>query len=124
MIFEILSAPIVAVGLHLGSIHSTNTFNDINPGIYVKNQKGLTAGTYYNSERKQSFYGGWTWSPHKNIDVTFGAITGYKAAKVQPLVLPTVHFEVMRDVRMRVGYVPKIHSDGAHAIHFMVEHTF
>lgn len=124
MIFEALAAPIVAIGMHMGTIHSTDNFNDFNPGLYAKNEAGVTVGSFYNSERRQSFYGGWTWSPHKNFDITFGGITGYKAATVQPLVLPTVHFEVAKDVRARIGYVPKFHTNGAHAVHFMLEYRF
>lgn len=112
------------VGLHLGTWHQTGTWNDINPGVYVKLQNGMTFGTYYNSERKQSAYVGRTFSKNltQNLEIaaTVGIISGYNKS-VLPLVLPTVAYKFHQDFAARVGFVPKVNKQGSAGLHFMVE---
>ena len=52
----------LVIGLHVVSLHSSPGLNNTNPGVYVKTQAGYTAGTYFNSERRQSFYLGRTFN--------------------------------------------------------------
>lgn len=125
------------VGLHLGtkhfsqnkvsSKHAQGTWNDINPGVYVKLQNGMTFGTYYNSERKQSAYVGRTFSKNltQNLEIaaTVGIISGYNKS-VLPLVLPTVAYKFHQDFAARVGFVPKVNKQGSAGLHFMVEKQF
>ena len=50
------------LGLHIGSQHfPAQQYNNFNPGAYYIHDNGATVGTYYNSERRQSVYAGWTW---------------------------------------------------------------
>lgn len=125
------------VGLHLGtkhfsqnkvsSKHAQGTWNDFNPGVYVKLQNGMTFGTYYNSERKQSTYVGRTFSKNltQNLEIaaTVGIISGYNKS-VLPLVLPTVAYKFHQDFAARVGFVPKVNKQGSAGLHFMVEKQF
>lgn len=125
------------VGLHLGtkhfsqnkvsSKHAQGTWNDFNPGMYVKLQNGITFGTYYNSERKQSAYVGRTFSKNltQNLEIaaTVGIISGYNKS-VLPLVLPTAAYKFHQDFAARVGFVPKVNKQGSAGLHFMVEKQF
>lgn len=114
-------------GLHLGTVHFRGTWNDFNPGVYVKLNNGLTFGTYYNSERKQSTYVGRTFSKNltQNLEIaaTVGIISGYNKT-VLPLVLPTVAYKFHRDFAVRVGFVPKVNKQGSAGLHFAIEKQF
>lgn len=115
------------VGLHLGTLHFQGTWNDINPGGYAKLNNGITLGTYYNSERKQSYYVGRTFSKNltQNLEIaaTVGIISGYNQG-VLPLVLPTVAYKFHQDFAARVGFVPKVNKRGSAGLHFMLEKQF
>ena len=46
---------VAAYGIHIGSHHfPAYQYNNFNPGLYVRMKSGLTAGAYYNSERRPS----------------------------------------------------------------------
>lgn len=109
------------VGLHLGSVHvPKRDYNNANPGAYVRFDNGFTLGGYYNSERRPSFYAGYTHS-FDPVDVTVGAITGYERAAVTPLVVPSVRlFEIDR-LAVRLAFVPKTEKNGSHVLHAMIE---
>jgi len=112
------------VGVHLGSQHSSGGFNNVNPGVYL-NHKGFTVGGYYNSERRASYYGGYTLElpiGPLRAGLTVGAITGYQAAKVIPLVVPSVAVvDPLLGGRWRVMFVPKVNTGGAAAVHLTHE---
>lgn len=126
-----------SIGLHLGtwhfsqnkvsSKHFQGSWNNFNPGIYAKLNNGITFGTYYNSERKQSFYAGKTFSKNLTnnleIAVTAGVISGYNKT-VLPLVLPTVGYKFHQDFAVRVGFVPKVNKQGSSGLHFAIEKQF
>lgn len=113
-------------GVHLGSIHDSKGFNNVNPGIYVRLDSGFTAGTVYNSERKQSVYAGWTFEHHFtskfSAAVTVGGITGY-AMPVTPMVIPSLAVNT-GPATVRVGFLTKVNKNGANALTFMVERKF
>lgn len=125
-------------GMHIGSKHfPAHDWNNRNPGIYLTGEvSGLStsysqwangrwvAGTYYNSERKESFYVGRILPVFDNLDVVVGAITGYKAYAVMPMVVPSVHFRVVGNWSARIHYLPKVASDGAHVVHLSIERKF
>ena len=110
-----------SVGVHIGSWHSEPGFNNVNPGVYV-NHNGWTAGTYWNSLRKQSVYAGYTFE-YKMFGLTVGAITGYPSP-VLPLVVPSVKFASPFGGSMRVLYIPYIKQTGAHVLHLTQEWRF
>lgn len=104
------------VGLHLGSYHPGRPdLNPINPGAYVRTDKGWTAGAYVNSIKRISAYAGRTFSKGR-FSVTVGAITGYEGPLVQPLVVPSIYL----GKGFRVVYVPQFEK-AAQTIHLTYE---
>lgn len=87
-------APQIQVGIHLGTWHSKSGFNNINPGLYIREEKtGGTIGAYCNSESssarfpdaercKLAVYAGKSWSYQVNgqltVSTTAGFIGGYE----------------------------------------------
>ena len=105
------------LGLHIGSQHfPAQQYNNFNPGAYYIHDNGATVGTYYNSERRQSVYAGWTWdSGLWRLQV--GAITGYERSAVLPMVVPSVAI----GYGFRLTVLPKVERNGSSVIHFMWE---
>lgn len=105
------------LGLHIGSQHfPAQQYNNFNPGAYYIHDNGATIGTYYNSERRQSVYAGWTLdSGPWRIQV--GAITGYARSRVLPMVAPSVAL----GHGFRLAVIPKIERGGSTAVHLMYE---
>lgn len=121
------------MGVHVGSQHfPASSWNNVNPGIYFRgtiNNAGWASGdyvvgSYYNSERKGSAYVGYVYPVSDHFDMVVGAITGYKAAPVLPMVVPSVHFLLVSDVELRIHYLPKIDKGGAHVVHLSLERRF
>ena len=105
------------LGLHIGSQHyPARAYNDANPGAYYIHDNGATVGTYYNSERRQSVYAGWTWdSGPWRLQV--GAITGYERSAVLPMVVPSVAL----GYGFRLTVLPKVERGGSSVVHLMYE---
>jgi hypothetical protein len=117
------------LGLHLATAHSTNTMNNTNPGVYARwadsTGTGPVAGAYYNSERAHSVYAGYSWgwqasSLPVSAAITAGAVSGYSAGKLLPLLVPSTALH-MGSTALRLTYVPKVEKKGAHALHLSVE---
>ena len=105
------------LGLHIGSQHyPARAYNNANPGVYYIHDSGATIGTYYNSERHQSVYAGWTWD-YGPWRLQAGAITGYKRAAVLPLIAPSVSL----GYGFRLAVLPKIERGGSTAVHLIWE---
>lgn len=103
-------------GVHIGSQHlPARDYNNLNPGAYYIADNGATVGTYFNSERRQSVYAGWTFEsgPWR---VQVGAITGYQG-RVLPMVAPSV--SVGHGFRLTV--LPKIEKTGSAVLHLTWE---
>ena len=120
------SADAQTVGLHLGSIHDKPGFNDSNPGAYLKLKNGLTLGTVFNSENKQSYYAGLTLDKELtesvSASITFGGITGYALA-ITPMVVPSVAYD-FGSFSLRTTFLTKINKKGANALSFSIEKSF
>lgn len=107
------------------SIHSNrntgpDAWNNINPGAYVRLDNGLTAGSYYNSERRVSAYAGFTHTLGfiglPKASLSWVAVTGYKGGvKFGPI--PTY----LIGNHWRIGFVPKAQKGGAHVLNLMYE---
>jgi len=116
------------IGVHIASYHDPKMgYNNVNPGLYIY-KDGWTAGTYYNSERRQSFYGGYTFEGELigpvSWGLTVGLITGYSRAKVLPMVVPTLSIpDRILGGTVRVAFIPPV-SKGAAAIHLSHEWRF
>jgi hypothetical protein len=125
-----LSLP-TTVGIHLGTKHSASGFNNTNPGVYAHWSNGATVGVYYNSERATSFYAGYLWqtAPITSLEIKgglmVGAVTGYQAYKLTPLLVPSLSASIPASQwRARLTYVPKFEKGGAHAGHLSIERSF
>ena len=105
------------LGLHIGSQHfPAQQYNNFNPGAYYIHDNGATVGTYYNSERRQSVYAGWTWdSGPWRLQV--GAITGYERSAVLPMIVPSVAV----GYGFRLAVLPKVERDGSSVVHLLWE---
>jgi hypothetical protein len=117
------------LGAHLMSYHDSGHYNNLNPGLYLQHASGMTVGSYYNSERKQSYYGGYTFKPldrFPNLDVTAGVVSGYSKVHTIPFVLPSYTvFKTDEGVRARLGYMPRIGSfQPVNVVHLMLEKQF
>ena len=105
----------LTVGVNLVSVHAAKyqnywvdgerqTFNNVNPGIYVIKGHWL-AGIVYNSERSTSVYGGYAYAVNDWLDVVFGAVTGYRAFPVLPLLIPSVHYAITDKTSIRLNLI-------------------
>jgi len=71
------------IGLHLVTAHVPNRGQEgVNPGLYSRFSNGLTLGAYRNSLDRLSVYGGITFNVAGPVDLTLGAVTGYKREEV------------------------------------------
>ena len=105
------------LGLHIGSQHfPARAYNNANPGAYYIHSSGATVGTYYNSERRQSVYAGWTWD-YGPWRLQAGAITGYRRAAVLPLIAPSVSL----GYGFRLTVLPKVERRGSSVVHLTWE---
>ena len=105
------------LGLHIGSQHyPVQSYNNANPGAYYIHSSGATIGTYYNSERRQSVYAGWTWD-YGPWRLQAGAITGYRRAAVLPLIAPSVSM----GYGFRLTVLPKVERRGSAVVHLTWE---
>lgn len=117
------------IGLHLASWHSEPGYNNANPGLYLRTAGGWTAGGYRNSVRRNSTYAGWTGGVELatglRAELTLGAITGYPAAAVLPLVAPSLRIGGDTGPALRLTVLPKVHAkQGAHVAHLSTEWSF
>lgn len=117
------------LGLHLATAHfgapANAHFQNVNPGIYLRTEQGLTLGAYRNSNNRHSNYVAWTWSTADGRwSITAGAVTGYPRYPVSPLLVPSVRIpfsNVPGGWAARIAYLPKPHNRGASGMHFSVE---
>ena len=108
------------IGLHVGSIHESPGFNGFNPGAYVRLDNGFTAGSYFNSIRKQSVYAGYTMNVWGPLDVSFVGVTGYQDYPIATAI-PSVSVPLWKSVSARLAYV---YSPGvSSAVHLSLEYT-
>jgi hypothetical protein len=114
------------IGLHIATAHFGADLKAATPGVYIRNEAGFTAGVYRNSYSRTSTYAGWTWQTEdKRFALTAGAVTGYPAAKLMPLIVPSVRFEVAHGIAARIAFIPKPAKHGrAAGLHLALEREF
>jgi hypothetical protein len=119
------------LGLHLVTAHSAAAMNDSNPGVYARwadsSGTGPVAGVYYNSERAYSMYAAYSWGWQSSrlpvsAAITAGAVTGYNAGQLLPLLVPSTALH-LGSTALRLTYIPKVEKKGAHALHLSLEVT-
>lgn len=131
-----------AIGLHVGSAHVPHKprQSNFNPGLYVRFGNGFTAGAYRNTIDRLSVYAGVTINLAGPLDITLGAISGYKREEtdikcrgrtfsrcyfvtghtrhsIGPLVAPSVRLPTVG------GVVPRVSAliGDSVALHFSIE---
>lgn len=117
----------IVIGAHIASAHFEPGYNNANLGVYAKDDvSGLTVGYVRNSYRRDSFYVAKTWeTTDKRFALTAGAITGYPAAKVSPLLVPSYRQDMGDGWAARISYLPKPPKYGSSdALHLSVERSF
>lgn len=125
----LLAGPACAdtLGLHLVSAHDKPGFNDTNLGLYAQSDAGWTYGLVYNSERRPSAYLGMTWdrsvAPALGLALTVGGITGYHLA-ITPMAIPSASLRLSPRHHLRLAYLAKVRTGGAHALHLMLERRY
>jgi len=65
-----------------------NEYNWIHPhvGAYLNEDRTISVGTYFNSEKKMSTYAAYTYDFGPRFFMEVGAVTGYTGADVKPMV--------------------------------------
>lgn len=109
-----------ALGLHLLSLHPQPGMTPVTPGLYVSAQAGPVRpvlGVLRNSEGRLGAYAGATASLGP-IDLTAGAITGYRRRAVLPLLSPSMRFDA-GPVSIRTSLIPN--PWGPWALHLSLE---
>jgi hypothetical protein len=110
------------VGAHLASAHVRGGYEAATVGLYARGDDGLTVGALRNSERRLSFYAGRTWQTSDGRwAITVGAISGYRAAVVSPLVVPSVQLPLGTATAVRLSLIPKPRAGGSAAAHLSLE---
>jgi hypothetical protein len=121
------TAHAATIGAHIASQHyPQRDWNNVNPGLYLRTDAGLTFGTYRNSERVQSFYAGWTCERNAgpvSFAATAGLITGYRRATVLPMLVPSVALPAVDGWRARISFVPRFEKSGSNVVHLSVERS-
>lgn len=114
----------LTVGLHLASVHvpAADWQNNANVGIYAKTAGGITAGIYRNTQHRTSVYAGYTLE-HGPFALTLGAITGYSARPVMPMLAPSVALPALAGITPRLTFIPKFGAVKAAALHLSIEAT-
>lgn len=119
------SAHADTLGLHIGSWHEGGGYNNVNPGLYWRDDSGLTIGAYRNSLERTTAYAGWTWT-HRigsgvDVGLSIAGATGYRMT-VTPMVLPSVGIRLGGDWSARIGWLPKIDPKrGTNVLHLTLE---
>lgn len=117
----------LVVGAHLVTAHTKPDGKEsATPGLYLRWPNGITVGAYRNSYGDGSVYAGYTVEAFdRHLALTVGGVTGYRAQKVLPLVVPSVRIGLWGDTSLRVAYLPKPPKYGSSAaVHFSVEARF
>jgi hypothetical protein len=106
------------------SWHSTPDNNPVNAGVgfeFEHNKNwAWTGGVYRNSEYNYSWYAGARYTFYKNTDWNIGliggAVTGYRAMSVMPMLLPDICWNYICG-----GALPKVSKDGSNVIVFSIK---
>lgn len=101
------------------SWHSTPNNNPINYGagleLGINDRWSYIGGYYRNSEYHSSWYAGARYAFYKegdwNLGIAAGAVTGYNAMTVMPMVMPDLCWKVVCGMAL-----PKVSKDGSNVI--------
>lgn len=115
----------ITLGIHLLTLHSAPGYESQNLGLYGRHTaSGITAGLYRNSEGRASVYLGETFeTPDRRFALTVGAVTGYRARAVAPLVVPSFRLGFDGSA-VRLSLIPKPPGANAWGLHLSIEREF
>jgi hypothetical protein len=126
----------LVVGLHIGTYHDVDNYENFNPGAYVR-YRNWTAGWFYNSLSSESQYVAYSWDYRSSwlpdvvdsLTLTAGLVSGYRysiqKSGISVLVAPSVAFKVAEDVRLRVVVTPALDRNvQSTSFHFTLEKSF
>ena len=112
----------ITVGVHLYTQHFSPSegYNNVTPGLYVVVDNWI-GGSYYNSERRASVYGGYVFKQFGGspFDLIVGAISGYSNRPITPLLVPSFAWK-----GWRITLIPPIPIEPKHntgALHLSYE---
>jgi hypothetical protein len=100
------------IGVNTVTAHATGGYRWYTPGAYVRTDDGITVGILRNSEGDISAHMSQSWSVQPlgiPLDMTVGAITGYRRAPVLPLVTASVLIG-----HQRVIWIPGVRGGAMH----------
>lgn len=109
---------VVAIGLHLLSVHDKPGYNDQNFGVYAQSECGFVVGGYYNSYSRPSVQLGWRAQDDRvPLFLEVGGVTGYPGHAIQPYAMAGVKLGPLR-----VGFVPHVRGiNRTDMVHAMVQ---
>lgn len=110
---------VAAVGLLVGSLHSEPGFESFTPGVLVEMDCGIVAGGFRNSEGDPTGLLGYTFeydAGRIRYDLLVGAVYGYEAMPLAPLVSPGVSVELTDQLSIRFGYLIGGFRDMPHTV--------
>lgn len=117
-----MSAGALILGIHMLSAHARPGFETVTAGVYLQSSSGLTAGVLRNSEGRLSLYAGQTWhTSDGRFALTVGGITGYRSARVVPLVIPSMRVQLAPNTALRLSGLPQVQRGGSAALHLSIE---
>jgi len=115
-------------GIDLYTIHqNSDGLRNETPGFYAVLENGVSFGALYNSHARLSVWAGYSIETNTltiskipvSAGLIVGGITGYKAAPVLPLLLPSIKIW-----NIRASYIMKTKENQGSAIHFSYEFKF
>ena len=118
------------IGLLLHTFHTSPVPCDDTAGVYLL-ADGYTAGVFKNSECRVGAWGGW--APETNVltlgpvkakaGAIVGAVAGYKAHPVFPLLVPSVAVSLDGRSWLRASFLPQFKTS-AGGVSLSVEFAF
>jgi hypothetical protein len=113
-------------GVHALSLHDRAGFESVTQGLYVQAPSGWTGGVLRNSLGRTSVYLGRSWqSADGRWSLTAGGISGYPAARIVPLLVPSARVGLGAAGALRLSFIPRPPGKGgAAALHLSLERSF
>ena len=111
------------LGLHLLTVHAASGYEMATVGAYAKSPGGFTFGIYRNSYARLSAYSAVTFSTEDgNWSITAGVVSGYPAASLMPMLVPSRRFALNDRTHLRLSLLPKPPQHGqTAALHLSIE---
>lgn len=108
-------------------VYTEHRYNNFNPGMYWRDDSGMTVGFFKNSYGRMSVYGGWALESPQwhdlSASVTLAVATGYKgragSGALRPMLMPALAWEYSKGSSVRLVGGPT--KDGGALFHLTLE---